>query len=167
LEIMAQEAKADITQLQNIFSQEVGYATPKVDVRGVVFRDEALLLVKERSDGGWTLPGGWADVGDSPSEAVVREIYEESGYQTQVVKLLAVYDRSKHDHPPSVYHIYKLFFQCQLLGGSATTSIETEDVAFFREDKIPEQLSQGRVTPTQIKRMFEHSRHQEWQTDYD
>jgi ADP-ribose pyrophosphatase YjhB (NUDIX family) len=167
LEIMAQEAKTDITQLQNIFLTEVGYATPKVDVRGVVFRDEALLLVKERTDGGWTLPGGWADVGDSPSEAVVREIYEESGYQTQVVKLLAVYDRSKHDHPPSVHHIYKLFFQCQLLGGSATTSIETEEVAFFREDEIPEQLSQGRVTPAQIKRMFEHSRHPEWQTDYD
>jgi ADP-ribose pyrophosphatase YjhB (NUDIX family) len=167
LEIMAQEAKTDITQLQNIFLTEVGYATPKVDVRGVVFRDEALLLVKERTDGGWTLPGGWADVGDSPSEAVVREIYEESGYQTQVVKLLAVYDRSKHDHPPSVHHIYKLFFQCQLLGGSATTSIETEEVAFFREDEIPEQLSQGRVTLAQIKRMFEHSRHQEWQTDYD
>ena len=134
----------------------------------MVFRDEALLLVKERRDGGWTLPGGWADIGDSPSEAVVREISEESGYQTRAIKLLAVYDRNKQiPHQPSAHHIYKLFFQCELLSGSATTSIETEQVAFFPEHDIPEQLSLGRTTPAQIKRLFEHYRHPEFQTDYD
>jgi len=168
LEIMAEGAQANLTQLRDIFSQEVGYATPKVDVRGVVFRDDALLLVKERSDGRWTLPGGWADIGDSPSEAVVREIYEESGYKTRVLKVLAVYDRSKHNpHPPSPHHIYKLFFQSELLSGSATTSIETEDVAFFQEHEIPEQLSLGRTTAAQIKRMFEHYQNPHFQTDYD
>jgi len=167
LEIMAQGAKADITELRDIFSKQIGYATPKVDVRGVVFHNDALLLVRERSDSCWTLPGGWADVGDSPSGAVVREIYEESGYQTRAIKLLAVYDRNKHGHPPSIYHFYKHFFWCELLGGSATTSIETKEVAFFREDEIPEQLSLGRVTPTQIKRMFEHYQNPEWPTDYD
>lgn len=168
LEIMAEGTSVNITQLREMFSQEVGYATPKVDVRGVVFRDEALLLVKERSDGGWTLPGGWADIGDSPSDAVVREIYEEAGYQTRAIKLLAVYDRNKQNpHKASVHHIYKLFFQCELLSGSATTSIETEEVAFFQEQDIPEQLSLGRTTDAQIKRMFEHYRHPEFQTDYD
>lgn len=93
LEMMAEGAQTDITQLRDIFLADVGYATPKVDVRGVVFRDDALLLVKERRDGGWTLPGGWADIGDSPSDAVVREIDEESGYKTRVIKLLAVYDQ--------------------------------------------------------------------------
>ncbi|RKZ91234.1 MAG: ADP-ribose pyrophosphatase [Candidatus Parabeggiatoa sp. nov. 1] len=167
LEIMAEGAKADITKLRDIFSQEIGYATPKVDVRGVVFRDDALLFVKERMDGCWALPGGWADVVDTPSNAVTREIYEESGYQTRVVKLLAVYDRSKQGHRPEYpYHVYKLFFLCELQGGSATTSIETEEVAFFRENEIPE-LSKRRVTLAQIKRMFEYSRHPEWQTDYD
>jgi ADP-ribose pyrophosphatase YjhB (NUDIX family) len=167
LEIMATGANADITQLRDIFSQEVGYATPKVDVRGAVFHNDALLFVKERTDGRWALPGGWVDVGDAPSEAIVREIYEESGYQTKAVKLLAVYDRNKHEHPPHYPHsVYKLFFLCELLGGNPTTSIETEAVDFFREDNIPE-LSIGRVTPKQIKRMFEHHRHPQWQTDYD
>ena len=138
LEIMAKGSEADIRQLRDIFSEEVGYATPKVDVRGVVFRDEALLLVKERSDGCWTLPGGWSDVGESPSENVVREIYEESGYKTRAVKLLAVYDRRKHPHVPlHIHDAYKLFFRCELTGGKAATSIETAEVGFFREDEIP------------------------------
>ncbi len=77
-----------------------GYATPKVDVRGSVFRDDQILLVKERADGLWTLPGGWADVNESPREAVVREIMEESGYHTRANKLLAVWDRAKHQHTP-------------------------------------------------------------------
>jgi len=168
LEMMAEGAQTDITQLRDIFLADVGYATPKVDVRGVVFRDDALLLVKERRDGGWTLPGGWADIGDSPSEAVIREIDEESGYKTRVIKLLAVYDRSKRNYyVPSPHHIYKLFFQCEVLSGSATTSIETEDVAFFPEHDIPKQLSLGRTTQAQIKRMFEHYRNPDFQTDYD
>jgi ADP-ribose pyrophosphatase YjhB (NUDIX family) len=168
LEIMAEGAQADITQLRDIFSQEVGYATPKVGVRGVVFRENALLLVKERSDGLWTLPGGWVDIGESPSEAAVREIYEESGYQTRAIKLLGVYDRKKHNpHPPSLYDVYKLFFQCEILSGKPTTSIETTDVAFFSEDEIPKALSLRRTTPAQIKRMFEHYRNPHFETDYD
>ncbi|MCX8009741.1 MAG: NUDIX hydrolase N-terminal domain-containing protein, partial [Ignavibacteria bacterium] len=94
----------DANRIKNIFEDEKGYATPKVDVRGVVFRNNKILLVKERSDGKWTLPGGWADVGDSPSEAVEREILEESGYKAKAVKLIALYDRNKHPHTPFVFH---------------------------------------------------------------
>ena len=127
-EIIATHSDTDQGYIQGLFASEAGYATPKVDVRGAVFRDSAILLVKERSDGGWTLPGGWADVGDSPSDAVVREIVEESGYQTRAVKLLALYDRNKHGHPPYPFHAYKIFFLCELIGGVATTSGETEAV---------------------------------------
>lgn len=153
-------------------SGEEGYATPKVDVRGVVFRldpssgRDSILLVRELRDGLWTLPGGWADVDDSPAEATVREVYEESGYQTRAVKLLACYDRNKHGHPPYGFHIYKLFFQCEPLGGEASGSIETADAAFFCEDGIPA-LSLPRVTPEQIARFFAHRRHPEWPTDFD
>jgi len=149
-----------------LFATESGYATPKVDVRGVVFRDDAILLVQERRDGQWTLPGGWADVNDSPAEATEREIWEESGYRARAVKLLACWDRNKHGHPPYGYHIYKLFFQCELLGGEPTESTETADVGWFREDEIPP-LSLPRVTPAQIARFFEHYRHPEWPTDFD
>jgi ADP-ribose pyrophosphatase YjhB (NUDIX family) len=165
-EIMAAHSDLDTAQVRDLFASESGYATPKVDVRGVVFCDDAILLVKELRDGRWTLPGGWADVNDSPAEATVREVREESGYDTRAVKLLACYDRSKHGHPPYGYHIYKLFFQCELIGGEAAESIETGGADFFREDQIPD-LSLPRVTPAQIERFFEHYRHPEWPTDFD
>ena len=166
-EMMATGSDTAVQPVLDLFAAETGYATPKVDVRGVVFRDDALLLVRERADNRWTLPGGWADVGDSPAESVVREIYEESGFETRAVKLLAVYDRSRHSHvPPQPRHVYKMFFLCQLTGGVATTSVETGEVEFFPEHAIPE-LSIGRVTPSQIERMFAHYRHSDWPADFD
>ena len=165
-EIVATHSDVDLNYVRGLFVSEAGHATPKVDVRGAVFRDNAILLVRERSDGLWTLPGGWADVNESPGEAVVREVYEESGYRTRAVKLLAVYDRSKHAHTPFPYHVYKLFFQCELVGGVASHSVETDGVAFFPEDRIPE-LSLLRVTPAQVARLFEHYRHPDWPTDFD
>lgn len=166
-EMMAAKSDLDTDQIIDFFAQEVGYATPKVDVRAAVFRDGAILLVKERSDGGWTLPGGWADVAESASESVAKEVYEEAGFRVRVEKLLAVYDRSKHPHrPPFPHHVYKMFFRCEIVDGAASTSIETTDVAFFNEDNIPP-LSISRVTPAQISRMFEHYRHPEWPTEFD
>ena len=165
-EIMSEHTGLPAAQLGELFASEKGYATPKVDVRGAVFHQGALLLVKERRDGLWTLPGGWADVSDSPAEATVREIYEESGYRARAVKLLACYDRNKHGHPPFGFHIYKLFFQCELLGGEPTHSFETEGATFYREHEIPP-LSLPRVTPLQIARFFDHYRHPEWPTDFD
>ena len=165
-EIMATYSNVEPSYVVDLFAREVGYATPKVDVRGAVFRDDTILLVREREDGCWTLPGGWADVGDSPSEVVVREIYEESGYHTRAIKLLAVYDRDRHGHPPLSHYVYKLFFQCELVSGSPSPSIETDEVAFFSENEIP-QLSLGRVVPDQVARVFQHYRHPDWATDFD
>src|SRR5207237_10782859 len=103
--------------LETVFAAEQGHATPKVDVRGAVFREERILLVSELADAGrWTLPGGWADVGESPSSAVEREVLEESGYRTRAVRLVALYDRSRHGHDrnrdgerPHVWHTWKAF----------------------------------------------------------
>jgi ADP-ribose pyrophosphatase YjhB (NUDIX family) len=153
-------------EILRLFEAERGYATPKVDVRGVVFSGDRILLVRERADGGWTPPGGWADVGESPREAVVREVLEESGYRTRAVKLLALFDRSRHPHPPLPFHVYKLFFGCELEGGEPSASIETDGAAFFAEDDLPP-LSPGRVTPGQIARLFEHHRHPDWPADFD
>jgi ADP-ribose pyrophosphatase YjhB (NUDIX family) len=170
---LAAEIAATYTQIEHslvldLFSKEKGYATPKVDVRGVVFRDEQILLVKEREDGCWTLPGGWVDIGESPSLAVAREVYEESGYQTKAIKLLAIYDRNhpRHEHPPMPHHVYKLFFECKLLGGNPVESFETEGADFFSEGEIPK-LSLSRVVPSQIAKLFEYHRHPEWPTDFD
>jgi ADP-ribose pyrophosphatase YjhB (NUDIX family) len=152
----------------DLFARERGYATPKVDVRGAVFRDDKILLVREKIDGGWTLPGGWADPCQSPSEAVAREVFEEAGFEVRVMKLAAVYDRSKHAHqPPMPFHLYKLFFLCEITRGRATQSYETTGVDFFAEDNIPQDLSISRTLPFQIARMFEHYRNPALPTDFD
>jgi ADP-ribose pyrophosphatase YjhB (NUDIX family) len=154
-EIMSTGAGAPAQGLVELFSRDTGYATPKVDVRAAVFRDGRILLVREREDGRWTLPGGWADVGDSPSVAAVREVKEESGFEVVARKLLAVYDRDLHGHPPIPFHAYKIFFLCELTGGVAETSHETDGVDFFAADALPP-LSLTRTTADEIAHMFEH-----------
>jgi ADP-ribose pyrophosphatase YjhB (NUDIX family) len=165
-EMAAAHTGLDIAAIGDSFGVDTGHATPKVDVRGVVFRAGSILLVKERSDGRWTLPGGWADIGESPTEAVVREVREESGYAVKPVKLLALYDRSRHDHPPHMWYIYKVFFLCELVGGEPAHDHEITAVDFFPVGKLPD-LSVGRVTPKQIARFFDHAQHPDWPTDFD
>jgi ADP-ribose pyrophosphatase YjhB (NUDIX family) len=166
-EMLAEKADAKIEDVLDLFSREKDYATPKVDVRGAVFKDGKILLVKERSDGRWSLPGGWADVGESPSESVEREVWEESGFHVRAKRLAAVYDRGKHPHKPLMhYHIYKLFFICEITGGQATTSSETEQVAFFEESDLPE-LSITKILPEQIAKMFEYYRRDELTAYFD
>ncbi|MBZ0286143.1 MAG: NUDIX hydrolase N-terminal domain-containing protein [Anaerolineae bacterium] len=173
-EIMAAHAQLDIEIVRDLLTHDAGHATPKVDVRGVVFHEGKILLVREGLDGGrWTLPGGWADINESPSESTVREVHEESGYHTRTVKLLALYDRRLHGHPPIVFHAYKVFFQCELTQttpdapGTSAAFLETHDATFFREGEIPEDLSIGRVTRAQIARFFEHLRNPGLPTDFD
>jgi ADP-ribose pyrophosphatase YjhB (NUDIX family) len=168
-EMIANHSGVEPETVLDLFNQESGYATPKVDARAAVFQADGILLVQERLDGNrWTLPGGWVDVGEAPSVAIVREVREETGYETQAVKLVALYDRShpRHDHPPFIHHTYKLFFLCELTGGAPAESYETGASAFFKEDEIPE-LSLTRVVPSQIARLFEHHRHPDWPTDFD
>jgi ADP-ribose pyrophosphatase YjhB (NUDIX family) len=169
VEMAAAHTDATSEQIAGLFQQQTGHPTPKVDVRSVIFRDEKILLVQEINDGyRWTLPGGWVDVGESPSVAAVRETREESGFETRATKLLACYDRDhpRHQHTPHSFHIYKLFFRCEITGGAARGSIETAGVDFFGEDELPE-LSLGRVTVPLIKRFFEHLRAPDLPTDFD
>jgi ADP-ribose pyrophosphatase YjhB (NUDIX family) len=165
-QMMAAGCGAPVERLEALFSLERGYATPKVDVRAAVFRDGRILLVRERSDGRWTVPGGWADVGDSAREAVEREVREESGYEVRAVKLAAVFDRNRHAHTPFGFHIWKHFFICELVGGAARDSIETDGAEFFAPDSLPA-LSLGRVTAAQIAHLFEHWRDPARPTTFD
>ena len=166
-EMMAAQSDLPKEKLIELFEREEGYATPKVDVRGVVFRENKILLVKERLDGKWTVPGGWADVAKTPRENVEREVREESGLAARAVRLLAIYDRTRQGHLPLVpFHIYKLFFLCEIAGGQMKTSYETTDVGFFGENDLPE-LSLTRILPGQIHRMFELWRNPDLPVDFD
>ena len=165
-EMVSEGCESSGDEIESLYRLETGYATPKVDVRAAVFREGKILLVRERTDGRWTLPGGWADVGDTPSEAVTREVLEESGFETQAVKLLALLDRNKQGHPFEPFHVYKIFFRCEITGGSATPSLETSEVDFFDEGKFPE-ISLQRVTPGQLQMMFVHYRNPDRPPDFD
>lgn len=165
-EMMAMHSDLPPSRITGLFGAEAGHATPKVDVRTAAFREETVLLVRERRDGLWTLPGGWADAGESPSAAAAREVVEESGYEVRITRLLALYDRDKHAHPPLAYPVYKVFFEAEIVGGQAMPSDETDEVAFFRRNELPE-LSRGRVTAWQLGRLFEHHDQPHLPADFD
>jgi ADP-ribose pyrophosphatase YjhB (NUDIX family) len=152
--------------LRPVFAAGLGYPTPKVDVRAVVFRGDELLLVREAKTGGWTLPGGWADVGDTPSEAAERETFEESGYRVRAGKLLALLDKSRQGHPVSIDYVYKVLVGCELLGGEPTTSHETDGVGFFRREALPE-LDTHRTTRGQVELAWAHRLDPARPTDFD
>jgi ADP-ribose pyrophosphatase YjhB (NUDIX family) len=166
--IMAEGSGADLSVIEGLFAAQSGYATPKVDVRAAIFRERNVLLVSETADHGrWTLPGGWADVNTSPSENVVREVREEAGYVVTVRKLAAVLDRDKSGHPcPHPFHIYKMFFVCDIVGECERSELETGDARFFSIDALPE-LSESRVLPWQIQRLYEHALTPSLPTDFN
>lgn len=153
-ELAALSSETSLDDIKNIFLLEKGYATPKIDVRAYILKENKLLLVKERSDGLWTLPGGWADINESPSEAVIRETKEETGYDVSAIKLLAFWDKLKHDHPPQWPHAYKCFFLCNILSGEAKENLEIAEVGFFDLNNIPP-LSTHRTTAKQLARLHE------------
>jgi ADP-ribose pyrophosphatase YjhB (NUDIX family) len=168
-EIMAAHTSLAVEEILRFNAREFGYATPKIDVRGAVFHQDRILLVQEAMDAGrWTLPGGWADVNETPSEAVEREVFEESGLRPRAVKLLAIGDRDRQGHqPPFPYHVYKVAFLCERVGGELRSDgSETTGAAFFPETELPE-LSVSRVTRAQIERFFQHHRHPERPADFD
>lgn len=166
-QLLASRLDLETAHLLEMFHHDAGYATPKVDVRGAAFRDGKILMVREISDGCWTLPGGWADVNQTPAECVVREINEESGFTAKALKIAAIQDYQRSNSPPlRVDSIYKIFFLCELTGGAARASDETSEVAFFALTELPA-LSAGRSTRKQIELMFEHAAHWERLTDFE
>jgi ADP-ribose pyrophosphatase YjhB (NUDIX family) len=165
-EILALRTDLDLEVAVERLRAEPGYVTPKVDVRAAVFDAGRVLLVKEVADGRWSLPGGWADLGESPAEVAAREVREEAGLEVRPVKLLAVLDKRKHPHPPQLGHAYKLFFRCEVTGGALRPSAETPAVDWFPRDALPP-LSLDRVLPAQVARLFAHLDAPCLPTDFD
>lgn len=149
----------DVAELKACYHPSKEYVTPKVDIRAAVFNEkEEILLVKEKSDGHWSLPGGWADVGYSPKEVAVKEVGEETGLDVRPLRLLAVMDMSKHPHPLIPFYVYKFFILCEIVGGAFTDVFDIEDKGFFKQDQLPP-LSLERVLPEQIDYLFACYRH--------
>jgi len=165
-EMLAAHSTGTLEEARNLLALEAGPVTPKVDVRAAVFREGRILLVKEPGEEGWSVPGGWADVGESPSEAAARETLEESGYRVRPVRLLAAYDRDRRDHPPMAYHVYKLVYLCEILDEEPLPDVDNDAARFCGEQELPE-LSVTRVTRAQISRFFEQHRDPTMPADFD
>jgi ADP-ribose pyrophosphatase YjhB (NUDIX family) len=155
LEIMSTHTGRDPEVLLKWLTVQPGYATPKVDVRSACFVDGKILMVQEKSDGGWCLPGGWADVGERPAESAERETFEESGFSCIARKLVGVYDANRSGEPLSAFHAYKLVFQCEITGGEPSPDHEILSVGFFGRDGIPP-LSSNRTPPATLVECFAH-----------
>lgn len=157
---IAADMAAEITvsppePIRELFTfEQNAYATPILDVRAFVLKEDKILLVKERADGLWTLPGGFADVNESPSEAVVRETLEESGFKVRACSVLALWDKLKHEHPLAWPHIYKCVFHCDLVSGEPQANLEISEIDFFALSQLPP-LSTPRITQRQIECLYQ------------
>lgn len=154
IQILNNITDIDSGKLKFVFNRDIGYQTPKVGIRAVVVKDDKILLVKEKMDGKWSLPGGYADTGMLPSEIAVNEVKEESGFDVKPTRILGLIDYNMHQERPFPFDLYQLFMECEITGGQPQSGIETSDVGFFNISDLPE-LSERRVTKQQILKMYE------------
>jgi ADP-ribose pyrophosphatase YjhB (NUDIX family) len=166
-EIVEHHTNLEKDSLKKIFMEHPGYATPKVDVRAAVINTEGkILLVQESTDLRWAMPGGWADVGDIPSEVAIREAKEESGFEVKPKKVIGVFDANRVPNALEFFHAYKIIFLCELQGGEAATSDETVAVNFFSFDKLPA-LSFNRTNTKHIDEIILHLQYPERPAYFD
>lgn len=150
LDLIALISNQPIEFVSGFFQNQTDYPTPKTDLRAVILNEkQEILLVRESADGRWSLPGGWADIGDTPTEGIIREIKEETGLQAQVVRLLAIYDKDRHPYPQQPFYVYKLIFHCSYIGDTLTQGFDIQDVNWFSVHDLPA-ISENRILPTQI-----------------
>ena len=164
-EIIANQSDIEKESVLESFSMQAGYITPKVDVRGAVVREGKILLIQEQADGKWAMPGGWADLGNSPASVAEREVWEESGFRVKAEKVVAVLDANRIE-PFEFYHAYKIIFLCKLLEGEPRTSHETLAVDFFAPDHLPP-LSTYRTDETMLQEVFAHIENPDRSTMFD
>jgi ADP-ribose pyrophosphatase YjhB (NUDIX family) len=166
IEILHEYTDIDHNKIRDLFASETGYQTPKVDIRASVFNNDRILMVREKVDGSWSLPGGWADVNTSVGESAVRECLEEAGALVKPKRIIAIHLANKHNNPLFPYTIYKVFVECELIENKFTDNTETLEAGFFQFDSLPT-LSMERNTRSQIEMCFEAKKHKIFETIFD
>ena len=164
-EMVAYKTEIPLNKVKDLFCNETGFQTPKIDTRAAIFKENKILLVKETS-GTWSLPGGWCDVMESVKSNTEKEVWEEAGLKAEAVKLIAIQDRNKHNVPPYAYGIMKVFFLCIVSGGEFQENIETTASEYFALDELPE-LSFEKNTKEQRQMCFEAYADPNWKVVFD
>lgn len=164
-EMMAERTCIPVEKITGLFCMDAGYQTPKVDTRAAIFQDGKILLVHEK-DGAWSMPGGWCDYNLSPAENVVKEVKEEAGLDAAVTMLISVQDRNKHNAPPYAYGVVKIFYLCEITGGSFAQNLETTESGYFAEEELP-LLAAEKCTEEQVKICFQAFRAKFWPVPFD
>ena len=154
IEMMGMLADKEPKILKNFYLPQKDYPTPKVDIRGLILNDKKeILMVREKEDGKWSLPGGWAEIGFSPSEVIQKETKEETGFSIRVIRPLAIYDKKFHQHPPQPAYVYKIVFLCEITGGNISTAFDITGIGYFNINSLPE-VSECRILKTQIEQLY-------------
>jgi ADP-ribose pyrophosphatase YjhB (NUDIX family) len=166
VEILHEYTEVSHKKIRDLFASETGYQTPKVDIRASVFKDNKILMVREKIDGAWSLPGGWADVNSSVSESAARECLEEAGARVKPKRIIAIHQADRHYDFNYPYTIYKIFVECELIGNNFQDNTETLEAGFFPVDSLPP-LSTERNTMEQIEMCFEAKKHKLFETLFD
>ena len=165
-EMLAEKTDLSIEKVKDLFCNETGYQTPKIDTRAVIFKDNKILLTHE-NNGTWSLPGGWCDVLESVKSNTIKEVKEETGLNVETIKVIAIQDRNKHNKPIYAYGVCKVFILCDVIGGEFKKNIETTEIKYFSLDEIPNNLAEEKTNKEQIEMCFKSYNDKNWQTQFD
>ena len=166
VEMIKEKTEINLEKVKDLFCNEEGYQTPKIDTRAAIFKDNKILLVCENNET-WSLPGGWCDVLESVKSNTIKEVKEETGLDVEVEKIIAIQDRNKHNKPIYAYGVCKIFSQCKILSGEFVENIETTETRFFGKDELPKNLAKEKVNKEQIEMCFEAFECENWKTKFD
>ena len=165
-EMIAEKTDLSKDKVKNLFCNETGYQTPKLDTRAAIFKDNKILLVHEKN-GTWSLPGGWCDVLESVGSNTIKEVKEETGLDVETIKIISVQDRNKHNKPIYAYGVCKIFLLCNIIGGEFIENIETTEIKYFPLNEIPNNLAEEKTNNEQIEMCFKAYKDEKWQTQFD
>ena len=165
-EMLAEKTDIPVDKVKDLFCNEKGYQTPKLDTRAAIFKDGKILLVHE-NNGTWALPGGWVDVLESVGSNTIKEVKEETGLDVRNQKIIAIQDRNQHNTPSYAYGICKVFVLCELLGGEFKENTATTEIKYFSLDEIPQNLANEKTSMEQIEMCFRALNDSNWQTKFD
>ncbi len=164
-EMLSYKTDIPVDKVKNLFCNEQGYQTPKLDTRAAIFKDDKILLVHEKN-GFWSLPGGWVDILESIESNTIKEVKEEAGLDVVAKKVIAIQDRNKHNTPIYPYGVCKVFVECEVMGGEFVENIETVEIGYFSIDNLP-RLAEEKCTPKQVEMCFEAKNNKNWQVYFD